>query len=111
MQAALLGGSRFPPPAARPLMFARLRGAAARGATDTRVALGVQRMTRDIVFKEICVHVLPTPTSEWADLRSSMLDRDCGQGASRVRLRSPQPCQPCVEALQLSIQGAYFAEM
>lgn len=69
VQSALFGDSRFPPPSTGAFILARLRRAAARSASDARVAFRVQRMARNVVLPSVRFHVFPAPTRKRANLQ------------------------------------------
>src|SRR5258708_5225437 len=111
VNAALLVGVLFPPPAAGALALSGFDGARARIAANTGIAAPVEWMARDVVPADVVVHLLWGPIGERADLYRRRVRIHLAHIGARIVLRAPQPDCPGFQFPQLPLQRAHFANV
>jgi len=105
--------SVFPPPAARTYIFAGLNGACARLAADGRVALGVKRVDRNFVGRDVAFEIGQGPVGDRVQLDEFLRRIIGGERNVRpaLRLLASEARDPACRTFECPVERMNFANL
>src|SRR5262249_46379483 len=113
VQSALLRFRVLPPPAAGADVLAGLDRARAGGATQARIAAGVEGVVGHAVLPHVLPRLAPRPARERVDLHDAavaVVDLDRGQHRARDRLLAAEAGGPGLEGGERAVEGLHLAD-